>query len=424
MKTIIAALQANPGVSGYRINENRKESYELFFVKGNLETVRSTDTCDKQITVYVDHEQYKGDAQFMVYPSTTQEELEAFIETAVEKAKIIHNKTYQLPQQQTGTYTVQSNFSEKSLQELASVIKDCVFRANTLENASLNSVEVFVNKYTETVCNSCGVLKTQTRYDAMVEAIPTYNGEDQSVELYQQYNFNNLDEAQIEAEIAEKLQEVKARYEAVKPDAPLKGAVILNKLELSELFGSIVQNLNYASVYAKASVFHKGDQIQKNPVGDKISVTMAGELPGNIRSAKFDTDGMALQSIRLIEDGVAMNYYGGNRFGQYLDEEPTGLLRCMQVEPGTACEKCLMQAPYLEIISMSGLQVDFYNDYIGGEVRLAYYHDGSKCIPVTGVSVTGKLTQVLSSIRLSKEIATHNGYMGPAKAILQDMQIF
>ena len=102
---------------------------------------------------------------------------------------------------------------------------------------------------------------------------------------------------------------------------------------------------------------------------------MAGALPGNIRSACFDGDGMTLRTTRIVEDGRAVAYYGDNRFGQYLDEVPTGNLRCMQVECGSACPKCLTAAPYLEVLSMSGLQVDFYNDYIGGEIRLAYYCD-------------------------------------------------
>jgi len=99
-------------------------------------------------------------------------------------------------------------------------------------------------------------------------------------------------------------------------------------------------------------------------------------------------------------------------------------LRCIQVAPGSACPKCLSAAPYLEVLSMSGLQVDFFNDYIGGEIRLAYYCDGGKLLPVTGISITGSLKQVLSSIRLSTETAVDNGYTGPAKAILQDMKIF
>ena len=200
--------------------------------------------------------------------------------------------------------------------------------------------------------------------------------------------------------------------------------MILNKQELGELFGSISQDLNFATVYAHAGLFHKGDDIQKDPTGDTITITMAGSVPGNIRSAHFDGDGMTLKDTVIVEKGKAVAYYGANRFGQYLNETPTGNLGCILVAPGSACEKCLSAGPYLEVLSMSGLQVDFFNDYIGGEVRLAYYHDGEKIIPVTGISITGSLKQVLSSIRLSCETAVDDGYTGPAKAILQDMKIF
>jgi len=424
MKTIIACLQANPKVNDYKISLSAKESYECFYVKGKLETVRCTDTCDKVVTVYVDHDGFKGDSQFFVYASTTEAELEELIEKAVQKASLLNNKMYTLPENETGEFAVESNFFQYSLAELAGKIAEAVFAANTIENADLNSVEIFVNRYTDTIANSRGIHKTQVRYDAMVEAIPTYNGETESVELYQQYNFSGFDAALVEKEISEKLLEVKARAAAVKPDFPLDCKVILNKQELAELFGSIRSDLNYATVYAHAGLYHKGDNIQENPTGDPITITMAGALPGNIRSAAFDGDGLALRDITVVESGKAVNYYGGNRFGQYLEETPTGELRCMKVEPGSACRHCLTAAPYLEVLSMSGLQVDSFNDYIGGEIRLAYYCDGEKTIPVTGISFTGSLKQVLSGIRLSKTVATYNGYQGPEKAILPCVKIF
>ncbi len=424
MKKIIAALKANPIVSDYKINLSAKESYECFYVKGRLETVRRTDICDKVVTVYVDHDGFKGDSRFFVYPSTTDEELNGLIEKAVQKASLLNNKMYVLPENETGDYAVESNFSDYTLSELAGRIADAVFAANTVENADLNSVEIFVNRHMDTVLNSRGVRKTQVRYDAMVEAIPTYNGENESVELYQQYNFSAFSAEAVRSEIAQKLREVTARAAAVKPDFDLDCKVILNKQELGELFGSIARDLHFGTVYAHAGLFHKGDDIQQMPTGDKITITMAGSLPGNIRSACFDDDGMALKTTRIVEDGKAVAYFGDNRFGQYLDEIPTGNLRCMQVEPGTACPKCLNQAPYLEVLSMSGLQVDFFNDYIGGEIRLAYYCDGEKITPVTGISITGSLKRVLSSIRLSQSTAVFDGCCGPEKAILQDMKIF
>ena len=83
MKQIIRALQANGQVSDYKINLSAKQSYECFYVKGKLETVRCTDICDKVVTVYVDHDGFKGDSQFFVYPSTTEEELQELIETKI-----------------------------------------------------------------------------------------------------------------------------------------------------------------------------------------------------------------------------------------------------------------------------------------------------------------------------------------------------
>ena len=73
---------------------------------------------------------------------------------------------------------------------------------------------------------------------------------------------------------------------------------------------------------------------------------------------------------------------------------------------------------------MSGLQVDFYNDYIGGEVRLAYYHDGERSIPVTGLSVSGSLNHVLEHIRLSSRLSLQDSYYGPEKALLKEMKVF
>lgn len=424
MNTMIKLLKANPKVSEYKINIHRKETCELFYVHSKLETVRRTDNCEKEVTVYVDHDSFKGDAQFYVYPSTTEEQLEKFIEEAVSKALLINNQSYSLPKAETGDYTVESNFSDYDPADLASMISDAVFEANTISGAALNSVEIFISKHTETVLNSLGLHKTQRRYDAMVEAIPTFNGSEQSVELYEQYNFSAFDPKQITAEIAGKLQEVKLRYEAVKPDFTMDCKVVLNKLELSELFWSIAGDLNYASVYSHSNLRSKGDAVQNNPTGDRIGITMTGQIPGCISSCKFDSDGLSLASIRLVEASKVVNYYGSNRYGQYLNEVPTGNLRCLSVDAGTADEAVFSDGPILEVVSMSGLQVDFYSDYIGGEIRLAYYHNGSETIPVTGVSISGSLNEVLQDIRLSNTVALHDGYCGPDKAILDHLRIF
>lgn len=417
-------LHQNPKVTDFKINTRKKDSYELFFVKGKLETVRCTDTCDVDVTVYAAHDGFLGDAQFQVYPSTTEADLIGMVSEAADKALLICNAPYSLPEGETGDYVVPSNFSEFSPEALAAEIAKTVFSANTLENGSLNAVEVFINRYTETVENSRGLHKTQIRYDAMVEAIPTYNGTEQSVELYEQYNFNSLDTDVLYHEIANMMLAVKARYEAVKPTQTIQAPIIFGKVELGMLMNEIVGNLRYSAVYSHAGVFCKGDSIQTEIQGDPITITMHGSVPGSQMSSRFDSDGLSLGEITVVEQGKAVNYFGANRYGQYLGEKPTGKLSCLCLAPGSASEDVFSAGPYLEVVSMSGLQTDFFSDYIGGEVRLAYWHTGDTVIPVTGISISGQLRSVLNSIRLSDKTASWDGYTGPEKAIVTGMKIY
>ena len=424
MQVCLELLKKNPQVSDYKVNTEKKESFQLFFVKGKLETVRSADTMDRQVTVYADHGSFRGDAVFDVYPSSTEKELEEKIQEAVKSALLIRNPPYALPEAAQDEQTLPSNLESQPLPVLAQEIADKVFAANTLEGGSLNSVEVFVNHSTDCVLNSRGLAKTQHSWSAMVEAIPTFNGTGESVELYEQYNFNAYDPQTLTEEISSKMEAVKARYQARKPEFSMECPVVLHKLELNDLFSAVAGDLNYATVYGHGNLLHKGDLLQKRILGDPITLTMRGSAQGNVMSAAFDGDGLSLSEITLVKDGKVENYYGSNRFGQYLGENPTGNLGCLCVEPGSFHTDSLEGKPYLEVISMSGLQVDFFNDYIGGEIRLAYYHDGGKVTPVTGISVSGKLQQVLDRLSLSQKTAVYDGYMGPDSALLTDLKIF
>lgn len=424
MKKIEQALRENEIVSDYKINIAKKESFELFFVKGKLETVRCTDTCDKEVTVYCAHSDFLGDAQFLIYPSTTDDELKALIEETANKALLIDNPPYTLPEAEIGSFQVESNFREYTMDELAALVAKTVFAANTTENGSLNSVEVFINRHTQQVINSKGLNKTQVRYTAMMEAIPTYNGAEQSVELYQQYNFSHFRPDDLAKEVGIMMNAAKARYEAIKPDFTMECKVILQHQEVAQLLGDIAGNLNYSSIYTHTGVYQKGDSIQKDPTADLLNITMCGQAAGCVDSSLFDGDGLALDSINIIQDGKAVNYYGSNRYGQYLGEKPTGNLRCLCAAAGSAGSDDFSSGSYLEVISMSGLQVDFFTDYIGGEVRLAYYCDGEKRIPVTGISISGQVSEVLRTIRLSDTICVHDNYQGPDRAILANMKIY
>lgn len=424
MNTIMKHLESHKRVSAWKINMNRTESYELFFVKGKLETVRNTDNTDKAVTVYVDHGDFRGHAEFFVYPSTTEADLDRLTDEAAQKAKLIDNPRYELVTGEQGEFSIPTNFDSWDASDLAAEIANTVFAANTLEVTSLNAVEIFINRITETVANSRGLHRNQVRWTAMVEAIPTATENGESVELYEQYNFNALDLDSLSREISEKLAQAKARHDASRVEVTGTPKVILNSQELSELFWNFAYDLNYASVYSHHNVYKTGDAIQTDPRGDRLGLTMASMIPGCAANRRFDSDGTILTDRRIIEDGKVVACHGSNRFAQYLGEQPTGAMPIIRLDSGSVTETELARGPYLEVLSMSGIQTDFYSDYVGGEIRLACWHDGEKIIPVTGVSISGKLSEVLNHIRFCSDCISLANYHGPRKAVIEGMKIF
>ena len=419
---VIDILKNTSGISDWKVLSTRTESTELFFVHKDLETVRSTDTTDVKVSVYVSHDDALGEASFSVYASYDDEKIAEEIEKAKKKANLIANQPYSIPEGETGNYVSSSNFVNYKPHQLASLISKACFEADCVDGGSINALEIFVYRDEVSLTNSRGIDKTQVKYRAMVEAIPTFNGKE-SVELYEQYNFTEFDHALVFEEISRKMKEVKDRYEAKAPEGKLSCAVVLDAPELEQLIDNFVHELNFASVYQHSNAFGVGDDIQKDATGDRMTVTMCGSVKGSVRSSAFDGDGVTLVDRRIIEDGKAVALWGGTRYAQYLSEVATGNLGCISVECGTLTDKEKSSKPYFRCASMSGLQLDIYNDYIGGEVRLAYYFDGEREIPVTGVSISGKLSTALANMRLSTEVTTYESYHGPKCAIFQGIEI-
>ena len=204
---VIDILKNTSGISDWKVLSTRTESTELFFVHKNLETVRSTDTTDIKVCVYISHDDTLGEATFSVYASYDDAKIAEEIEKAKKKAALISNRSYSIPEGETGHYVSNSNFVKYKPHELASLISKACFEADCTQGGSINALEIFVYRDEVSLINSRGVDKTQVKYRAMVEAIPTFNGAE-SVELYEQYNFTEFDHASVLEEISRKMKEL------------------------------------------------------------------------------------------------------------------------------------------------------------------------------------------------------------------------
>lgn len=423
MKELLDILKENTKDCEFLLETREKTSYELFFVHRKLETVRSTSTTDKEVTIYVNHGDFKGNYTFPVYSSYTEEEIEDKISYAKKQAEKIDNKYYKLPEKDFFEGEIPSDLASRPFEELGEEIAEAVFAADDMEGGSINATEIFINRIKQTVDNSNGLHKSQTSANAFIEAIPTWTENGESVELYESFRFGAFDKQAVTDEIAGKMKEVKDRYHASSPKEKLSCPVVIRAQELRSLLDELCYNLNYSSVYQHANLLNKDDELQGGEKADPLTVMLVHEIEGSVFSSKFDSDGAAFSDVKVIENGKVVSLYGGNKFAQYLGEKVTGNLPCMKVECGTTTDEELKKFPYLECVSMSGIQIELANDYIGGEVRFAYLHDGDKVTPLTGITISGSLKEAIKKLRLSDKSALSENYFGPKFAVLCGINI-
>ncbi len=426
IKQLVKVLN-NSEVDNYLIKEVEANTNEAYYVLQKLETARETKVIEYQVTVFKEFkngdDSFLGSSSFNVPYKLTATQLGKKIDEALYSASFVKNKAYDLPIGDEKKH----NFKQKKITDNPYKLLDDIaqiFISVSKPNHKFNSLEVFYKETTTRIVTSKGIDYKKTIYGLEVEAIPSYNGHkpedfvNQKVELYKYLRYTTADLELIKKDAIQALDDVKARYEAGK--LPFSGSVdvIIRDEEIRDLCGSLIGNYSYAGIYNGSTDKKLGDEIQK---GEGEKLTIGFDL---LNSAdRFDNDGIILKPVEVIKDGVLNSYYGDNRFAQYLGLEPTGNLRSLKVKTGKNSVEEIMSGKYLEIISLSGIQIDIYSNYIGGEVRLANYHDGEKVIPVSGFSFSGHLLDALSNIKISKDSTSKLGYSGPKFIRLPNLEV-
>lgn len=300
---------------------------------------------------------------------------------------------------------------------------DAVQRGNDCYDCDVNALEIFIDSVKTHVINSAGLDKCQTKRNIMIEAIPTCNKGDESVELYKTVSLATVDTDRITSEIKESLVDVSARMKAVRPEEKIVCPVIFRANELKELVSELIADSDFKTVYSGGNLHKTGEKWNE---GGRcpITVTLRGTIPDCPGASTFDGDGVNYVDVTVIKNGEVTACHGSHRFAFYLGKEATGSDPCVEISAGDATKAELFSGKYLEIASMSGLQVDVYNDYIGGEIRLAYYSDGTKVVPVTGISVSGKLSETLGTFRLSDTRTTLGKFCGPRYTKAEKLTVY
>lgn len=415
-------------LDGWKINEKRIESKELFFVKKELDMNRVKDVHHIKVTVYKDFEEdgkkYRGSSTTTIHPTMEREDIENSIKNALYAAGFVKNEYYPLVEPKVEIQPVMENrFSKEPLSNWMPRLADEIFRVDKYNNGWINSAELFLDKINTRILNSEGVDASYETYRGELEFITNWK-EDEEVELYKDIIFSDYEEGLIEESVDEMLNICKDKALA-KPTPILKNvAVILSGEPVKEFFNYYYEQAEARSVYEQASTAKLDKNIQGDEVkGDKINISLDPFVHNSAASAPYDEDGLRLSRVSLYEDGILKRYWGNTRFSHYLGIKPTGNIRNILVDGGSRTLQEIKQGEYLEIKVFSDFQMDTLTGDFAGEIRLGWYFDGEKTIPVTGGSISGNINDVHREMYLSKELQKINNFSGPKSIKLINVSI-
>lgn len=413
---IIKSLKAK-GVSDYRIIETTEDSYQQFYDLQKLETVRRVSTTEDQVTVYVktkaSDKVLMGEASFIVSHEESSANLAKLIDQAIYEASFIKNQEYSLVKGDKKKSMAYKPLEEEPFAILSKMAK--LFFSESNEVARFNSLELFFNDVTTHIVNSNGVDYKKKTYEIDIEAIPSFYGDNLKTELYRMFEYKELNYDKVASDAKGAIRDVYNRGKAIKLEGVTKSNIILRDKDLMELVYEVIDNLHYANVYNHSNLKSVGEALTSN----KINIS----LDANTKYDYFDVDGVRLAKRTLVEEGIVKSYYGNNRYACYIGENPTGNLNKICLSKGKKSVEAFKTKPYLEIYDMSGIQVDAYQNYLGGEVRLALYFDGKDIIPVSGFSFSANLQEALDNMSLSKETSNINHYSGAKYALIKDVVV-
>jgi len=428
LEQLLTTLKTFNGLD-YLVRETKTRRLEGYNIKKQSEMAREVETCRLSLILYVVFEEegkkYRGSYNTEIHPGTSADELNEIISQGMYAAGFVKNAYYPLvspaPPRPAVSTNVDINSAIKELQA-------AFHAADTHSQGHISYSEFFVTRSDTRIINSKGVDVGYTTHHVFVETAihqPTPDGGE--IEITEAYRFSLQDIPAAASYLQSRVTDLftVAQKKAVAVPTPTVGDIniLLSGECLSTFFSYYHENANAQMVYQSLSTFKEGDVVQGSDTSDRITVMLDPNMEGSTNSAPYDRHGQPLDSHEIITKGKLVKYWGDMRFSSYLGTLPTGNISNVYVTGGTASVADLRKEPYLELVSFSDFQVNPVTGDLGSEIRLGFYFDGEKTVPVTGGSITGNMANVQDSLRMSLEERQYNNYRGPATVCFRGASI-
>ncbi len=410
----------------YKITEVKKTRLENYFVKKEREMDRFVDTKHIYLGIYKvfeeDGEKYRGSASAEIHPTMSDSEISKCIDDAIFGAGFVKNKFYPLVSEKQEPFgEIKSELENVDFKTILNRLEKAFYSNDNKTNGFLNYSEFFISKLDYRIINSKGVDVSFTKYRIFIETSATWNENNKEVEFCEAFTFSGCDEKFISESVERLLDSAKLKTTASNMPKISDADILLKGECLKNFFSYFYANSSAANVYTGQSTFKIGESLQSG--GDKISMSLNPFLKGSTASSLYDDDGFALKNQEIIKDGVLQKYWGDVRFSHYLNVEPMGNISNFEISGGTYSVDELRQGKYLELISFSDFHMDSVTGDFGSEIRLGFYCDGQSKIAVTGGSISGNIKNVLDALKMSKETAQFNNFVGPEMISVRNVSI-
>lgn len=395
------------GIEKYLINKTEKSSSELFFIRKSLDTRREKKVTHYNVTVYRDVEKdgnkLLGSAAVGIFPTMTDEEIGARLRSAYFAAQFAANPHYELVKGDGASKAGES--AAKSSEEAVKAMVKALYSADVHEDAFINSAEFFAENEHVRIVNSNGVDVSYGKFTVKGEFVTQCTAEE-DVELYYSFEYDSADEKALAEKAEEGINAARDRSCAKRTLKSGNYNVIISGENAAEILSYYSDKSDAYYVYAKYSDYGAGDDIQSGAQGERLNITLSSTVP-------YSAEGIKMSDLKLVENGELKAIHGTSRFSQYLGITSTGEYNKIKLDAGTQSLEEMKKTPYLHIIKFSDFQIDVFTGHFGGEIRLAYFFDGSSVSKVTGGSVNGLITEAHKNFVFSKERYSDSGYDGP-----------
>lgn len=423
LDTIVKLLKES-GVYGWEISDVRTDGWEFYFIRHELDQNRAKRVEHIMIRVFqlIGDGQFIGSASAELAPTASEEEARALIESLAYRATLVKNKPYTLnPLTEAHRETLHG--APIDVPAIARSFIEVMQQLPETETEDINSYEIFVSAKTRRFLNSEGIDVEESYPSSMIEVVVNARKHGHEIELYRNYESGTCDAEGLKKELAHTMQYGKDRLRT-QPTPNLGTAnVLFSGSDAVNIYDFFVDRLSAQMVCRRMSDWEIGKPVADGIEGDRVMVTLVRELENSSANRAFDREGAPIRDTEIMRDSVPVKFFGDRMFSSYLGLKDTFMPTNILVEGGTRTEEELRSGPYLEAVEFSDFQVDPMTGDIFGEIRLAYWHDGEKTVPVSGGSVSGSMFDFVRGMLLSEKSVQYDNYRIPALTLLKNVTV-